>query len=64
MDIDIPTANCPATAEFYATLFGWDTWHEPRYSWFTAEHVGGGFPDLQQGLQAVTENGEDPATSG
>ncbi len=55
MHIDIPTANRTATAEFYATLFGWDTRHEPNYSWFSAENVGGGFPDVQHGLQAIVE---------
>ncbi len=55
MHIDIPTANREATAEFYGSLFGWDVRHDPAYSWFTAANMSGGFPDLEQGLQAIRE---------
>jgi uncharacterized protein len=55
MHIDIPTADRAATAEFYATLFGWEIRHDPGYSWFSAENLGGGFPDLEHGLRAVVE---------
>ena len=55
MHIDIPTANRIATAEFYATLFGWETRHEASYSRFSAENLSGGFPDLRHGLQPVVE---------
>src|SRR3712207_2841563 len=53
MHIDIPTADRTATAEFYATVFGWNIRHESTYSWFTTSNMGGGFPDVEQGLPAV-----------
>ena len=56
MHIDIPTSNRPATAAFYATLFGWEVRSDALpYTWFSAANIGGGFPDLQEGLAAIRE---------
>jgi uncharacterized protein len=55
MHIDIPATNPTATAAFYATMFGWDIRHDAGFSWFTAENIGGGFPDLEHGLQPIVE---------
>jgi uncharacterized protein len=57
MHIDIPTSDRAATAQFYASLFGWDVRHDSHpYTWFTAANIGGGFPDLHEGLAPVREN--------
>jgi predicted enzyme related to lactoylglutathione lyase len=54
--IDIPTTNRAVTAEFYATLFGWEFRHDTYpYTWFFAENINGGFVDLVAGLEPVRE---------
>ncbi len=51
MHIDIPTANRAATAQFYATLFGWEMSHDKfPYTWFMTGNVSGGFVDLEASL--------------
>ena len=51
MHIDIPTANRAATAQFYATLFGWEIGQDKfPYTWFMTGNVSGGLVDLEAGL--------------
>ena len=55
MHIDIPSADPVATGNFYSMLFNWEVKHEPTFTWFSTGNIGGGLPDLSNGLHPVVD---------